>query len=375
MNTFIKSVLPLWILVLGIALPFGASAEANPIYKDTTLEANAQNTFFDRLPEGKPLAITLTAPWDSLLADRWGEEYLPATIQYLGDRGVLQRLPVGIRARGRFRRRTCGFPPLKLNFKKSDLAAEGLQAEYDKYKLVTQCLDDERLANELVLREYLAYQLFEQLSPKSYRTRLVRITYQYPGGRIRSSGYGILLEETDELGARFGAEEAELFNPAPDSLDARQEMRVALFQYMIGNADWSYQQMRNLKLYRTADQSGYFAVPYDFDFSGLVNAPYARPSVELGQRYVGDRVFLGLNRDQELLRREIGYVLSKKASLYQTVQSLSLLSGAGRRDILDYLDAFFQTLERAQRNRNGNVFAQFQLPPEKASRRGRARMR
>jgi len=375
MHILKKLILSLWFPLMGIAPAFGASDGINPVIKDTTLEANAQNSFFNRLPAGRPLPITLTASWDSLLADRWSEDYLPATIQYAGAQGVLERLPVGIRARGKFRRRTCGFPPLKLNFKKSELAARGFQAEYDKYKLVTQCLDDERLANELVLREYLAYQLFEQFSPKSYRTRLVRITYQYPDGRIRSSGYGILLEETDQLGARFGAEEAELYNPAPDSLDARQEMRVALFQYMIGNADWSYQQMRNLKLYRTADRSGYFAVPYDFDFSGLVSAPYARPSVELGQRYVGDRVFLGLNRDEALLRREIAYVLSQKAALYQTVESLASLSRAGRQDVLDYLDAFFETLERALRNRPGKVYAQFQLPPDSSSRQGGARLR
>jgi len=346
--------------VFSLSVAFGRTSLIN---KDTTLRGNAQNSFFDQLSESEePLALTLTAEWDSLSAHLWDKGYWPATMQYVDARGAVARWEVGMQARGKFRRRTCAFPPLKLKFKKSELAARGLHADFNKYKLVTNCLDDRKKGDELVLREYLAYRLFEQISGKGYRTRLLLITYLYPDGRIRSTGYGIMLEETDELGARFQADEADIFNPSPDSLDASQEVRVALFQYMIGNADWTYQHMRNLKLYRYEDGSGYFAVPYDFDFSGLVAAPYARPSRELGQRFVGDRVFLGLSQDQGLLRREIGYVLSKKGEMQELIHSFELLPKRSKREMIDYLSAFFETMKEVQQNRQTTVHRQLQTP-------------
>jgi hypothetical protein len=103
-------------------------------------------------------------------------------------------------------------------------------------------------------------------------------------------------------------------------------------------------------------------VPYDFDFSGLVAAPYARPSRELGQRFVGDRVFLGLSKDQDLLRREIGYVLSKKRELQEFIHSFELLPKRSKREMIDYLSAFVETMKEVQQNRQTTVHRQLQTP-------------
>ncbi|MBK9015576.1 MAG: hypothetical protein IPM82_16760 [Saprospiraceae bacterium] len=38
---------------------------------------------------------------------------------------------------------------------------------------------------------------------------------------------------------------------------------------------------------------GLIPVPYDFDFSAIVVAPYARLNTDVGQKRIGDRVFMG----------------------------------------------------------------------------------
>jgi hypothetical protein len=63
---------------------------------------------------------------------------------------------------------------------------------------------------------------------------------------------------------------------------------VALFEFMIGNTDWFIQNRHNLEFVVVPGHNLLVPIPYDFDYSGLVNAPYAvhhtsleLPSVEI----------------------------------------------------------------------------------------------
>ena len=162
--------------------------------------------------------------------------------------------------------RVCDFAPLKLNFSKKDLVKAGLK-EFDKLKLVTHCMDDKSISKEAVMREYLAYKLYNELSNVSLRVQLVKITYVdvNTGEKIKNR-YGFLIEDIDELAARNNAEVYERMNVQDNQLIATAENNHSFFQYMIGNADWDLKMLRNVKLLQDKRNGKITVVPFDFDF-------------------------------------------------------------------------------------------------------------
>ncbi|MBK7407130.1 MAG: hypothetical protein IPJ40_03025 [Saprospirales bacterium] len=83
--------------------------------------------------------------------------------------------------------------------------------------------------NELVYREYLAYRMFEYLSPYSFRARFIRVVLSDLHGGRQHELYCILLEDKEETQARLGGTEVKVYNPAPESLDATQLALVGVF--------------------------------------------------------------------------------------------------------------------------------------------------
>lgn len=307
---------------------------------------NNSRTIFDELVREEVLEVTLRADFSMLLSDPRYKESEKGQFVYEDENGAEVARRVKLELRGKYRRRICQFPPLMIKFDKDELRALGL-SDHNDLKLVTHCLDDKAPGNENVLREYLAYKLFNEISAKSYRVQLVRITYLDESGAYgRIKRYGFLIEDTDEMAERLGGLEFEGMNPQPSELAAADENLVAVFQYMIGNDDWSLQMARNIKLVKPKDESRpMIPVPYDFDFSGLVNASYAQPNVSVGVTSVRQRAFLGIPREGELLAQSIEVFENKKVALFRIVRDFKRLNGSARRDLLDYLQSFYNNLD------------------------------
>lgn len=306
---------------------------------------NNSRTIFDELEREEVLKVTLRADFSLLLADRHTDEAEKATFTYEDQDGREQTLEAKLELRGKYRRRICEFPPLMIKFKKNELRARGL-SDHNDLKLVTHCLEDKLPGNENVLREYLAYKLYNQLTDRSYRVQLVRITYEDESGTIgRTTRYAFLIEDTDEMAERLGGEEFEKMNPSASELVTETENLLAAFQYMIGNEDWSLQMGRNVKLVRPLDGSPLIPVPYDFDFSGLVNASYAKPNTDIGLSSVRERAFLGEPRETEVLTKTLSLFKEKKEELYDTVRSFNALSRSMRGDIIQYLESFYDSMD------------------------------
>lgn len=245
------------------------------------------------------VALTLTAPMDSILAKVSGKQ--PAAISFTDNQGRARALDLKVSVRGKFRRNRCGFAPLKLNFSKKDLVALGLD-NFDKYKLVTPCFSGDA-AEALIMKEYLAYRAYNLLTPNSFRVQLVEITYRDADGKHADrTTTAFLIEDTDEMATRIGGVETDdaLGQPAT-AYDARAEVTHALLQYLIGNGDWSLPLMRNVKMVKMPDGQ-LIPVGYDFDFTGWVGAPYASPTSEVGQTSIYERVYLGYSQDDQLMR-------------------------------------------------------------------------
>jgi hypothetical protein len=303
------------------------------------IAAGNKLSLFDKLQSQPVAEITLFTDLNSLVDNKRTDDYLPAVFEHEG-----QHWDISVRVRGRYRRRVCDFPPLRLQFDKQMLKAGGLQG-YNSFKLVTHC-SDEMESKELVLREQLAYELYAQLSADHFRTQLVRITYRDTESALRLVRYGILIEDTDEMAARAGGEECdECFAQPFDRFSPGNMEQVALFQYMIGNADWSARSLRNIKIVRNEQNGLLEAVPYDFDFAILIDAPYLRLNADWGQTAENPRVFIWELDAAPRIGAAIDHFLSRKQALLDRVDAYEALGKRSRKAVREQLEAFFGELE------------------------------
>jgi hypothetical protein len=225
------------------------------------------------------LKITLSGDMKELMNDREAQaKYHAFRLSYEHD-GASSSVPVKVRTRGHFRlaKGNCAYPPLRLNFARGDVAADPLFSDQDKMKLVTPCRGD-----QYVVYEYLVYQLNNLVSPKSFRARLVSVVYDDTvKGKATEPLYGILLEEEEQVAKRNHAISIEKNGVRPEQTDRRDFLTMAVFEFLIGNTDWSVQYQQNVKFIAKDSLTLPSTVPYDFDHAGIVRAPYAKPAPEL----------------------------------------------------------------------------------------------
>lgn len=289
--------------------------------------------------------VTLEMDIAALKEQKRSNNYFPATFSFKDEAGQRVNWEVKVRCRGRFRRMTCEFPPLKLKFPKKEMQEAGF-GKHNDIKLVTHCTEDKQ-AWENLFREYLVYQLYAQLSPVRLETRLLRITYRDSSTGEEMVTYGIFIEDVDALADRHGAKECDdCFSLPADQFDQQHLQTHALFQYMIGNTDWSVEKLRNLKILAPKTEgSHYLVAPYDFDFSGLVNADYARPNVDYQQKNIRERIYLGNNWSADNWAPVIANFQEKKPAMMQFIEEFKFLSRKAKRDIRKFLDSFYAELE------------------------------
>lgn len=300
---------------------------------------------FDLLAKEEVAEITLVLDIDTLMAKVRTNDYIKGEFRI--DKKKKEpslSLPVRIRPRGKFRRITCDFPPIKLKFKKDDLETNGL-GKYNEFKLVTHCMEDEEISKEMIMREYLVYKLYNELTPYSFRVQLVKVTYQHERRKsVKIKRWGILIEDLDDLAHRNNSKIVSRMGIPLDSLHDNQEKIASTFQFMIGNCDWSYLMARNTEFIQLADGK-IVPVPYDFDYAGIVNAPYARFDPSMGQTSIRDRVYLGYVTSADDLHSIFSYFKTKKEALYQIINNCTLISKPAKKDMREYLDSFYTLIE------------------------------
>ncbi len=304
-------------------------------------ETNAPESIFDQMNYQQVLDMTLEVDVKSLTENRRSKEDYTATMSFVDATGTTQEWDTEVNIRGKYRRMNCAeMPPLKLNFKKGDLAAVGLSSSND-LKLVTYCVEDETEAKELLLKEYLAYKLYNIISDASYRVQLVNVTYKDINTTEELKQWAFLIEDTAQLRERLGADKCEAtFNTTAKQYNADEFKTMALFQYMIGNSDWNTLMGKNIKVVKKGDKL--MAIPYDFDFSGMVNAPYAKPNVDYQLTSVEDRVYLGFDKDVKKMEATYQHFVDHRSELLALVYNFELLEMSTRKEVILYLNDFFK---------------------------------
>ncbi|MFT6513779.1 MAG: hypothetical protein ACJAX1_002360 [Neolewinella sp.] len=287
------------------------------------------SSLFDQWMRDSNTNIELHVNFDSLEAYRRKVDFMPAKI--IQD-GVTLELEVAVR--GKFRRKACVMPPLKLRFEKAGLRAAGLNTHND-FKLVTHCTHGEA-GQDALQREQLAYELYRIINPKaSFRTQLLTITYVNTADGSTTTSYAILIEDIDELKNRIDSKSCnDCYNMPIVNIDNAEV--VTLFQYLIGNVDYDTRMIRNLKLVSYENGQSTF-IPYDFDYSGLVNATYTKGMKHLGQKEVTDRVLIWKFADAPDFDEAADYLLSLKDTLLDQVINFDGLAEDSKKEISKYL--------------------------------------
>jgi hypothetical protein len=269
--------------------------------------------------------------------------YHPMLLQYKSKDSSIVSIPLKIKTRGNFRRsvENCSMPPLLLNFPKKEILRSTVFEKQDKLKLVVPCGDD-----EYVIREYLVYKLYNLLTNKSFRARLVRVDFEDSLKRRKTeTHYGILLEDENQVAKR---NECFLLNRKMvpmENTDKDEFIKMTVFQYMIGNTDWSVPYLHNIKLMCKDSVSVPYTVPYDFDYAGIVNTPYAIPTPELGIFSVQERLYRGYClADKKELDEVFALFNHLKNDFCSVYTNCSLLNPKYVKATIRYLDDFYKII-------------------------------
>jgi hypothetical protein len=306
-----------------------------------------KESIFDFVSKDEIFEMTLEANFDSLLFHKKKlVKYLPGKVTFGNEELEEIDLKVEVKPRGKYRRKICEFPPLRLKFKKKSLKRMGLSKKHNSLKLVSHCLDDKKEAKRNILKEYLIYKIYNLHSDYSLRAQLVKISYVQSGtGKKLFERMGILLEDDDELAKRTNSKVVEKRHCSVDSIDIYNGTVHAMFQCMIGNADWSTIYMRNVKVLRPEPNSLLCTFPYDFDFSGFVSTSYAIPNPDYKLRNIKQRIFLGKMYSEEEMKKVAKHFLNQKEATILMCKDFKILNRRCRKDAIKYLKSFYEILE------------------------------
>jgi len=306
------------------------------------IEASAQLFDSDEL-----LHLSLNTNLAKVLDDL-GEEavYHPASIKLQRKNGEDIAFAVKVKTRGNSRQleAVCSFPPLFVKFPKEGLEGTLFEGQH-KLKLVTHCRPSQKY-QQYLLKEYLIYKMYTALTKASFRVRLVQITYKDVAGKRKdSTRLGFFIEDVDDMANREECRELnkEEFKQYPTV--GKKILLSAMFEYMIGNTDWGLSNLHNVKMIIREGAKEPTAVPYDFDWCGLVNAPYAIPHPKFGTTSVRERVYQGFCHTDKEFNFVFKFFHQRKEQLYHVINDCKLLDEKVRKDCLDYLESFYKTID------------------------------
>lgn len=297
------------------------------------------------------VTLTLAADFQAIRQDRSDEpEDRPAILVLEGG----DTLEVELRPRGNFRRdpASCSFPPLRLNVKKGSVRGTVFQGQ-DKLKIVLPCRPESDSYEELVLREMLLYEMYQLFTRVAFQVRLAKITFvDTSGDRPPFTRLAFFIENDEALAQRVGGQVLDI----PDGKIVRKDLlhpgastRVAIFQYMVGNTDWADARVHNVLLLGLDGRV--VPVPYDFDFSGTVSAPYALVDPDLPVSTVQQRLYRGHcwpGQDEEAALRPF---LEARPQVDSLIRDFAPLAPVSRSAVHDYLDQFYEMVATPVRAR------------------------
>ncbi len=287
--------------------------------------------------------IELRSDFSAIQKDRVGDpQNHDGELIYRTAEGKEIRLSVKVMARGNFRLdpQNCGFPPLSLNFKKGEVK-KTLFDNQDKLKLVTPCQYD-----RYVIDEYLIYKMYNLITEKSFKVRLVNVLYFDTGkGKKLFEKYSFFIEHEDQVAERNNSFEINKVL-TPYSLESESFRKMAVFQYMAGNKDWYITSRRNVVIMQPNDTTlTPYAIPYDFDFSAFIDADYTKPKDVPVEYLATRRVYKGLCYTNAEYNEVFAYFKSMRSLFESAIDDMPMISKSDKIAHHGYLNSFYKLIE------------------------------
>jgi hypothetical protein len=297
------------------------------------------------------LNLVIEADLKTVFSVKDDSTYFPAKMTLTDNAGLERTIDIKIRTRGKTRREkdVCTFPPLRLNFPKKETINTPFEGQ-NAIKLVTHC-DRARFYEQNTMKEYLIYKAYNVLTDSSFRVRPAMVTYIYSNGKADTvRKFAFFIEREKHLAERLHGIELTTDKFNPERLNAVPTCLMDMFQYMIGNTDYSSYDLHNIIL--LSDSTRKFPpvpVPYDFDWSGLISANYAVPHPVIGTEKVSERVYRGFKKEPFIVYYTIEIFKARKQKIYQVFENFELLDMDEKEEVFHYLDEFYEIINDDRR--------------------------
>ncbi len=304
-----------------------------------------------------PLELTLTTNIKQIKKDKTAEApWRTATITYTGANGKIVAVPVRVKTRGVWRLKHCDYPPLRI--KVAGKAGKGtLLEDLDEPKLVTYCRNLDSY-EQFVLQEAQLYRINRLVTDLSHKVRLVRVSYaDSASGKVEVTRYSFLIEDPAQVARRVNGTILDQKGATADDLDPEGSALAFTFQYFIGNTDFSFNGLHNGEVIAQASGQN-VPVSYDFDFAGVIDAPYAGVDPSLRLTRVRDRLFRGYCSHQAAYPKAFEQFVAKKDAIYALYRDEigQLISPGKVKSTLVYYDDFYQSI-KTPKDVQRNLFA------------------
>jgi hypothetical protein len=311
------------------------------------MEFNSKGISTDLFASDKIMNITIESDFKNLVKRKYKEEYQPALIRYYYNDTIMVVRKITIKSRGENRKSTCTFPPLKFNFPKKNIDVIAMK-EFDKMKVVLDCKRG-NIYEQYVLSEYYAYRILNLLTAYSFRVRLLHMTYVDTSEKFKTiTRYAFIIESKDQLASRIEAIPIDAKNISDKNTHTSTLVNTYLFQYLIGNTDWSIPARHNIQLFKSTNPmiTKPYVIPYDFDYAGIVNTSYAIPDENLGTESVTERVYRGVCLPESYIKKAVKNFIENKEEIYALYEKSAVLHKNNRKTSINYIDDFYKIIEK-----------------------------
>jgi len=320
---------------------FGQAAAANgpdPLFADNDI-----------------LTARLVAPFRQIMNERPDskEHEVPGLFSFVNADGAQVNFQVKLLTRGNNRRKpeVCSFAPLRLNFKKRDVE-DTLFHKQDKLKLVTHCINKREFYRQAVMREYLAYRVLNVVTDFSFRVRLLRMSYVFSDDEDKEEvTYAFLIESKERLAKRLDMDKQSQNSVHLEQLDREHTNLVSVFQYFIGNVDFSPVKGRpgkpcchNYALF-SPDGENFWSIPYDFDLTGLVEPPHVILNPKFRQSSIRQRIYRGRCYNNEFIPASLQKFRDSRPEIEAVIAGVTELSDRHRKRVDSYVKSVYKLLD------------------------------
>jgi len=291
--------------------------------------------------------LTIRAPFTELLRQKQDISDVTGSLELANGTSI----PMTCNKYGISRLRECQLASLVIAVNENDVRGtpfEGLQT----LRLVTPC----RLRggfDKYTLLEYMVYRSYAVIAEPALRVRLARVRFHDSEKPAKEEiGFAFFIEDIGDAAARGGRVWLDIQSQRTSDLDSAQLTVMTLFQYMVGNTDWSAFTGRpndrcchNIAVLGQKGVDFNTVVPFDFDQTGLVNPPYAAPpDPSLGIRRITDRKYRGLCEHNNELAGAITVFNEKRPELETLFSRADLPYPKDRERALKYISGYYDTI-------------------------------